>query len=86
LASDNRYTTPMLITLRRGAVEKFRAELSQQELADRAGLARSTVNRIERGHAESVTFGTVNKIAVALGVDADMLVSFEREPRAKGKR
>lgn len=68
----------MLIAIRPGALEKFRGDMTQAQLAERAGVSRATVNRIERGHAESLTFGTVNRIAVALDVDADMLVSFER--------
>jgi transcriptional regulator with XRE-family HTH domain len=72
-----------MIVLRPGAIEAFRGQLSQAELAKKAGVSRATVNRIERGHAESVTFGTVNRIADALGVDADALVTFERKGRAR---
>jgi transcriptional regulator with XRE-family HTH domain len=51
--------------------------LSQTALAAKSGVARATINRIERGHAESVTFDTINRIAKALKVDADLLVSFK---------
>jgi DNA-binding Xre family transcriptional regulator len=37
-----------------------------------------TINRIEQGHAESVTFETVNRLAKALMVDADVLVTFDK--------
>lgn len=48
------------------------------ELAERAGVSRATINRIEQGHAESLTFETVNRLAKALEVDADVLVTFEK--------
>lgn len=69
----------MLITIRPGALERLRGDLTQRELAERAEVSRATINRIEGGHAESITFSTVNKLARALDVDADVLVSFERE-------
>ncbi len=73
-----------MIQLRPEAIEKLRGEMSQAELARAAGVSRATVNRLERGITVSVTFGTVNRIAEALGVDADMLVTFERQtPRPK---
>jgi transcriptional regulator with XRE-family HTH domain len=80
------YIAVMLIGLRPGAVAKFRGDMSQRELARQAGVSRATVNRIEGGQTESVTFGTVNKIAQALGVDADMLVTFERPPQTGTRR
>lgn len=74
-----------MILLRPNALEKFRGDMSQTELARKAGVSRATINRIERGHAESVTFGTINRIAEALEVDADVLVTFEREPKVRRK-
>lgn len=68
-----------MMILRPEALRKWRAELTQAELAARAGVSRATINRIEQGHTDSVTFGTINKLARALEVDADVLVSFERE-------
>ena len=68
-----------MIQLRPEAVRKWRAEMTQAELAQKAGVSKATINRIERGHAQSVNFGTINKIARALQVDADVLVTFERD-------
>jgi transcriptional regulator with XRE-family HTH domain len=68
-----------MIQLRPEAMRKWRSEMTQAELAQKAGVSKATINRIERGHAQSVTFGTINKIARALQVDADVLVTFERE-------
>lgn len=48
-------------------VERAHARLSQTELAERAGVARPTVSRIERA-AGDVGVGVVQRIATALGV------------------
>ena len=68
-----------MITLRPDALRKWRAEMSQTDLAKKAGVSRTTIIRIEKGQLESVTFDTVNKLAAALNVDADVLVTFERK-------
>ena len=68
-----------LTTLRKGK------ELSQSELARRAGIARATVNRLETGQAEAVTFATINALAEALGIDADAFVTFERDVKRQAK-
>lgn len=70
--------TSRMIQLRPDALKKWRAEMTQAELARKAGVSRATINRIEQGHAESVTFETVNRLAKALNVDADVLVTFEK--------
>jgi transcriptional regulator with XRE-family HTH domain len=53
-----------------------RALLTQQELAGRAGIGLTTLNRIENDHAEP-HFRTIRKIAKALGVDATTLIPKE---------
>jgi putative transcriptional regulator len=58
------------------AVRIFRAangKMSQAELADRAGLARDTISRIECG-THKPNSATVVKIADALGVEAGLLM------------
>ncbi len=55
-------------------IKKF---LGQSELADRAGLARPTVTRAERGD-EVVSFANIRKLAAVLGIRPDDLL---REPK-----
>ena len=52
------------------------ALLTQEELAERAGIGPATLNRIERGRVEP-QFRTIRKIAKALGVDATTLIPKE---------
>jgi transcriptional regulator with XRE-family HTH domain len=67
-----------MIQLRPDALKKWRAEMTQAELARKAGVSRHTVMRLEAGESEAVTFDTVNRLARALKVDADVLVTFEK--------
>ena len=46
--------------------------ISQQELADRAGLTRQHIGRIEKGELVSVSFVTIQTIAEALGMTVDI--------------
>lgn len=50
------------------------ASLTQEELADRAGVSRRSIQYMERG--DDVKFGTIIKVLMALGLDSnlDMLV------------
>lgn len=56
------------------------ALLTQEQLAQRAGVAKSTVNRLERG-LQNAHVSTVRRLAEALGVEAADLVAEEREDR-----
>lgn len=47
-------------------VQRARAGLSQQELAERSGVGRNTISRIERG-TDDVGVDVVSKLALALG-------------------
>ncbi|WP_368506533.1 helix-turn-helix transcriptional regulator [Burkholderia cepacia] len=54
--------------------------MSQEKLADRAGLHRTQVSAIERGRS-NVMVDTLVSLAAALGVDAiDLLVERHEEP------
>ena len=52
--------------------------MTQADLARKAGVSRHTIMRIESGDVDSVTFDTVNRLAKALNVDAEVLVTFEK--------
>ena len=47
--------------------------ISQQELADRAGLTRQHIGRIEMGEQVSVAYVTIQQIAEALGITVDII-------------
>jgi len=66
-----------MLSLSPDLVRRLRGDMTQAALAKRAGIARHTVMRIENGQAESVTVSTINRLAKALGVDADKLVTFK---------
>jgi len=55
---------------------RIRKFIGQSELADKAGLARATVTRAERGDAV-VSFVNIRKLAEVLGISPDDLL---REP------
>lgn len=57
---------------------RIRRHLTQQQLADRAGIARSTESAIERGLGASHTLDTWQRIAVAL--DVPLRVELGRDP------
>jgi transcriptional regulator with XRE-family HTH domain len=56
--------------------QRERALLTQQELAERAGIGLTTLNRIENDHAEP-HFRTIRKLAKALNIDAAILIPKE---------
>lgn len=51
---------------------RVRRLMTQEQLAEAAGVSRFTVQRAERG--ERVSFGNVRKLAGALGIGADELL------------
>ena len=53
--------------------------ISQQELADRAGLTRQHIGRIEKGELVSVAYVTIQQIAEAMGMTVDIV-----DPRLEG--
>ncbi len=69
------------------AVKRHRAlvRLSQEELADRAGLDRTYLSGIERG-VRNPSLSNIQKIASALGVDLDVLFASAREAGLESER
>ncbi len=76
----NRYETESLRTVLARNVRQLRHErgLSQEELADRAGLHRTYIGSIERGE-RNLTVDNIQKIARGLDVDAAHLLAGSTE-------
>lgn len=47
-------------------IKRIMQKLSQKELAELVGTSNVTIVKIEKGNIDSVKFGTLKKIAVAL--------------------
>jgi transcriptional regulator with XRE-family HTH domain len=60
---------------------RARTRLSQTDLAERAGISRPTVSRIERAACRDVGLDTIERIAGALGVDVASLFVLDLETR-----
>jgi transcriptional regulator with XRE-family HTH domain len=58
--------------------ERIRHKWTQEDLAHHAGLSTGQVSRIESGKIESPHFGTLKKIADALGVSDEDLIEWPR--------
>jgi predicted ATPase/DNA-binding XRE family transcriptional regulator len=59
------------------------AGLTQEELAERAGVSARTISDVERGLREGVYRETAERIATALGLAADQRVRFEAAARRR---
>jgi transcriptional regulator with XRE-family HTH domain len=71
MAEDTRgVPVPQLVKLRK------RAGLSQEELATRAGLARSTITKLE--HGANARYATIDKLAEALQTTREGLIHAKR--------
>lgn len=57
-------------------IARIKRGISQEGLADIAGLARSTMGIVERGE-QSPSLQTISKIANALGIDIHKLFIFD---------
>lgn len=78
-ATSERQTSrsPALEALRVNViVSRARARLSQEALADRAGVSRPTISRIERGAIDDVGVDVVQRLAGALGTTVAELFVF----------
>ena len=47
--------------------------MSQEELAEKANVSRTTISQLENDETKTTTTGTLNKIADALGVRMESL-------------
>lgn len=51
-----------------------KSKMTQAELAEKSGVGRVTISRLETGELEETTLGTLSKLANALRVSIDDLV------------
>lgn len=65
------------------AIFRKRASLSQAELAERAGIGRNTISRLE--HGANAHYDTIDKLAEALGTTRAQLTKMPR-PAKKHKK
>jgi putative transcriptional regulator len=72
--------TPIRISLREA---RERANLTQMELAERAGVRQATISEMERGLTTRVDLDVLDRICGALGVEPGSLLV--REPKRKEK-
>lgn len=52
---------------------RLRRKLRQQDVAARAGVSRSTISLVERGHLGTLSLTTVRRIAAALDIRVDLV-------------
>jgi transcriptional regulator with XRE-family HTH domain len=72
---DLSVTLDMYTLGRRIAAARELCDLTQHELATRAGLTQATIARIEKGRKPGLRLETIVAIAETLGVSLDALVS-----------
>ena len=60
--------------------QRIKAELSQDELAQRAGIDRKTINRIENEHF-SPTLDTITRLCVVLKITPSTLFGSDRSSK-----
>ena len=58
---------------------RLKADITQRELAERAGIRQPAVSSLERGHRANPTITTVRRLETALGVPSGTLI-FGGEP------
>jgi transcriptional regulator with XRE-family HTH domain len=58
---------------------RLRKDITQRELADLAGISRTSMNQIEKGETLDPRMSHLRKIAEALGVTMDYLAGREEE-------
>lgn len=72
--------TPVRLRLRE--LRKARG-LTQAQLADTAGLRQGTISELETGTSQSIAFDTLDRLALALGVEPGELLERQAVPRRR---
>ena len=63
-----------------------RRDLTQQKLADDAGVSKMTIIRIEKGKSTNVQLQTLRSIAKALGLAVEELLTASEQEKRPGRR
>lgn len=79
-AADSDHHPPQVITAKRITASRLRKGLSQLELAQRAGVSRTTLFQLERGAISNPRPVTLNKLACALDLPVHLLSAPPLEP------
>jgi transcriptional regulator with XRE-family HTH domain len=58
---------------------RLRRKLSAQQVADRAGISRSTLQKVEKGDP-STAVGNLLQVLIVLGLEKDLFVVAENDP------
>ncbi len=61
--------------------ERKKRGLTQAELAERAGITRQTLSKVERGKVALVTVASFLKLLDSLGLELEVKYKKEREPK-----
>lgn len=59
--------------------------VTQEELADRSGMTRANISRLENG-LQRPRISTARKLAAALGVEPEELIDWEAEDEGDAKK
>lgn len=82
IASSTYVRTPALEAIRDNLIfERAKRRFSQQLLAERSGVGRATISRLECGTADDVGIRTIQSLADALEISIDRLFRW-RDPSA----
>ena len=68
------------------ATVRARKLLSQRDLAEKAGIALSTVWNLENGHTSRTTFKVMRAVSEALGVTPQSIAEFRRVLDSRSSR
>lgn len=68
--------------MNRWELARYRAGLSQQDAAERAGVSRFTIDRLERGTTKRPQAPVTRKLADTYGVSVDFLLSLDEKEAA----
>lgn len=61
---------------------RLKAKLTQKELADEVGVSRVTINKLENGTVQGISFATVAKIAIILDLSLDSFIKVKNRKKS----